>query len=329
MSIETPSYGCRLAHLRSLALRMILLTAAPYFTTASEVVFQTGFEAEEGYQELDLWGQQEWVGFGGGGNGIVVDFFTDPGQQAYIGFSPPGDDSLFLNLWRPLNIDPVALNQPLVLFSVDMMILDSTNEQYDDFRWSVYNSDQERLFTLDFDNLSLEINYALDDGGFVFPTEYLFDPDVLYTLNIFMNFGRNLWTATINDVVVVNTKPITTLGLKLDLGDIDAVWAIRTPEAPGDNFLVFDNYQVTLLDRSSIPVRMRAEGFLPDGRFVTRGFGEPNSSYLIEVSPDLLEWFPLRIIDTPADDGGFDVVDDQAASFASGFYRALQLEPEP
>ena len=51
-----------------------------------------------------------------------------------------------------------------------MMIVDSTNAQSDDFRWAVYNSEVQRLVTLDFDNETRNINYALDDNIFL-PTD--------------------------------------------------------------------------------------------------------------------------------------------------------------
>src|ERR1043165_9327265 len=68
----------------------------PAGATVTTNVFFTRFEAAEGYvTTTNLVGQNGWLGFGSGGNGLVSDYsFTNQGQQAYIGyFAPgPGDD---------------------------------------------------------------------------------------------------------------------------------------------------------------------------------------------------------------------------------------------
>src|SRR5215831_1066118 len=110
----------------------VRLFTSPVFATMP-VVYQTGFERAQGYDtNLDLVGQNNWLGVGSGGNGVVPGFFPGRGQQAYIGFAPPnpGYDSLFV--YRPLN-----RNLSQAQFSVDMSVVDSSNNQYDDFYWSV------------------------------------------------------------------------------------------------------------------------------------------------------------------------------------------------
>ena len=71
-------------------------------------VYSTGFEIAEGYDpELQLVGQNNWVGFGSGGNGIITNFFEGYGQQAYIGFAPPAPKDEVLNVWRPIGLAPI------------------------------------------------------------------------------------------------------------------------------------------------------------------------------------------------------------------------------
>ena len=72
----------------------------------SAVLYETGFEANEGFNiEFDLAGQGNWMVEGTGGNGLVDEFFEGFGQQAYIGFVQPAQGSA-TSVWRPVNFTP-------------------------------------------------------------------------------------------------------------------------------------------------------------------------------------------------------------------------------
>jgi subtilisin family serine protease len=226
-----------------------LLPAAP-----SQVIYSTGFEASEGFSPLaPLSGQGGWLHDGSGGNGVVSDLFAGLGQQAFIGFFPPEffGDSLFV--WRPLNHTPNLGMAPVVRFSVRMMIVDSSNFAYDDFAWSVYNRQGQRLLTLTFDNSDLGIYYRLDGPSEYVWTEFYFSNEVRYDLSIVLDFQANRWSALIEGDLLVDNAPITTTGLALDLGDIDAVWVPQNDFFAGDNFMLFDNYRV-LAEGTQAPV---------------------------------------------------------------------------
>ena len=291
---------------------------------AQQTLYSTGFEHEEDYlPDLTLTGQNGWVGYGA--DGIVTNFFAGLGQQAYIGYlPPPGETNDFYSVFRPINFTPSGTNQ-MVRFSVLMQIVDSssTNGPWDDFRWSVYNTNGNRFFSLDFDNASLQVSYVLDDGKGFIPANTSFDTQGTYDLTMELNFSRNLWTATLNDVVIVNAKPITTIGSPLNLGDIDAVWAVRDPVRPGDNFMLFDNYRITVEASPSIPSRLEALGMSAAGSFQLRFYGEPGLVYRIETSSDFIAWDPLVTITAPAE-GVLDLQDSSASGSARKFYRARQ-----
>lgn len=292
---------------------------------AQTVVFETGFDAEEGYRnDADLTGQNGWQG--DGADGILVDFFEGLGQQAYIGFSvPPGDTNATFSVFRPVNFSPVAAGQALVKFSVRMQIVDSssTNGPFDDFRWSVYNTNATRLFSLDFDNDTWLISYLLDDGtGFV-STEKGFDTAGFYDLLIEMNFARNLWTARLNDELIVNAQPISAAGNPLHLGDISAVWVLRDPSFPGDNYLLFDNYRITAEAAPAIAPTLEFLGISSGGSYQARVYGEPGLVYRIEASNDLREWEPLLTFTAPSG-GSLDFEDPAASKFSRRFYRVRQ-----
>jgi hypothetical protein len=304
----------------------ILASAAASAAEGERVLFSTGFEPSEGYNpDLTLVDQNGWVGFNSGGNGLVTNFFEGLGQQAFIGFAPPKETNEFLSVYRPINLAPIKTNESLIKFSVLMQIADSssTNGPWDDFRWSVYNTNGARLFSVDFDNAALMISYALDDSAGFVPTNTKFDNLGYYQLGIAMNFARNLWTATLNDQVLVNAKPITTSGAALNLGDIDAVWSFHNPRAPGDNFMLFDNFTITAEATTSIPARLESLGVRGGKAYQLRLYGEPSLSYRIETSTDLQTWQPLLTLTAPAG-GILEFEDSLAATVPHRFFRAYQ-----
>lgn len=101
-----------------------------------------------------------------GGNGILSGFIPGQGQQAYIGFAPPDPGSDQLYVWRPINFNPLAAGLPVINFSVLMRIADSSNTNYDYFRWSTYNMQGDRLFSIEFDVYALVVNYQLNGTQF-------------------------------------------------------------------------------------------------------------------------------------------------------------------
>jgi len=326
---------CRPAH------SLLLLVVAGFilqFAGIAQVsnLYSTGFEFAEGFDsQFTLIGQDNWTGTDSSGNGIVTNFFVNGvggqpfgEQQAFVGFYPLTNTDGTLNVWRPLNFDAVASGLPVVTFSVTMSIYDSfavTNR--DCFRWSIYNTNNggARLFTLDFDNTTTRVNYELDDNQFVW-TGYTFDnaaeTNGQYDLAVTMNFADNLWSAWLNDVSIVDSKPITTKSSALNLGDIDAVWVNDMLGKPGDNFMVFDNYTVTA---QPYPFRLDTLGRLGNGTFLLRLNGEPSRQYAIEVSEDFASWSPLKT-NNAATDGTFDFADTTASNYNKSFYRARLVQ---
>ncbi len=305
--------------------------ATPASLPLPRILFETGFEPWEGYDlETDLSGQNNWVSEGTGGNGILEGPLQGfEGNVAYIGFTPPAATNEFLNVWRPINLKPVGKDLPIIQFNVVFQIFDSTTNAafFDDFRWSVYTSQGERLFTLDFSNEHREISYLLDDDKGFQKTGFGFRNDESYELVLLMNFHRKLWTARINDVVVVNGLPLTTKLASIDFGDVDAVWAINGGGTPGDNFMVFDDYQLTAQPVSSIPAMLEPMGVLSNDRFLLRVLGEPGLTYVLESSFDLNQWIPAGSGIAQSPGGYVDFQDPLDTSGRKKFFRAHALAP--
>jgi hypothetical protein len=286
------------------------------------VLYETEFEPSEGYSaDLDLAGQRGWLMDGTGGNGLLDGQFAGLGQQAYIGFAPPTDTNAFTTVWRPVDFDPAPANNPLVHFSVKFQVIPSTQGSQDDFRWSIYNQAADRLFSIDFESSTGDISYVLEDGNFV-STGFTIAFDGLYDLDVWMDFKRNLWSAYLNDFLLVNSLPLTKNNAPLTFGDADAVWFVRGSPA-GDNFMAFDNYRVTAEALSSIPAYIESTGVDESGFFTFRAYGEKGLKYAVEVTQDFVNWFSLG--EYVNAEGSFAFEDNTSKGFSRGFYRLREV----
>ncbi len=305
----------------------ILLCLIGTLAAAAErsILFTTGFEADSGYDTgFELGGQNGWESEGSGGHGILDDGFGTGGQQAYVGFFPPLDTSeTFTTVWQPIGYDPVAQNTPIVIMTTDFLVRDSTEGGRDDFRWTVYNQDVQFLFTLALDNSTLGVCYALNDGNEIQPTTWSFENEVIYSLTIVMDFENNLWSAYLNATEVVTDQPISTNATKRTLGDIGAGWLVLDADNPGNNFMLFDNFTITAMERPSAAPQVTLLSRNGNESQI-RVQGTPGLTYSLEYSGDLNGWTSLGSWLTPT--GILDVTD--TVSDGIMFYRAREA-PEP
>jgi hypothetical protein len=288
------------------------------------VLYATGFEPAGGFDiRYTLVGQGGWTGTEFNGNGLVTNYFSGQGQQAYVGLFPIEATNGVLSTWVPIGFNPVAAGKPRVRFSVWMALVDSTTAVHDSFRWSVYDNSPsaERLFALDFDLADQSISAVLSDGTFK-PTGLSFSPGGLYELIVDMDFARNRWSATLEGTEILPEQPISTGTSTPTLGDIDAVWLYRAPGPHGDNYMVFDNYTVTAAAAPAAACALESARWL-NGVFLCRLQGEPGRNYAMETSTNLLAWSVVRT-NTASVDGSADFVDPSAAPGAR-FYRARSV----
>jgi hypothetical protein len=301
-------FGCIAAIIFNLAPLLVVTTG-----TSAVDLYQTSFERNEaaGYNtNLDLVGQNGWLGVGSGGNGLVADFLIGKGQQAYVGYTPPLAGDSLLEVYQPINKTVADAR-----FSVSMSVFDSSNTNWDDFYWTVFNQQGNQLFTIDFDNYELKIYYWLEAATNRTWSGLYFTNGVEYQLRIDMNFASNRWNAVFNQALLATNQPLTTAHSPLNLGDVDAGWGIFYTKFPGDNFMVFDDYQVT----ATIPQpELKLFGLLK-GAATLRLSGPPDMVFAIEASTNLSSWVPIKT--NVSTSGYFDFVDNGAAGTASRFYR--------
>ena len=294
---------------------------------APVIVYRTEFEFAEGYRtNADLAGQNNWIAAGSGGNGILTNALPGQGQQAYVGFSPPTGTNEYVALFRPLDFTPLESGLPIVRFTVLMNVVDSTVGGRDSFRWSVYTTNATRLFTLDFDNATLAICYQLEAGTNFINTGSSFGNNATYRLEVVLNFVRNRWSAFLENTEIVTLQPITTQNTPLTLGDIDAVYFVHNPAAPGNNHLIFDDYTVAAEAIANVDPLLQPVSYGADGQFTFRAFVEPLVRHTIETSDDLWQWRFLANYTSP--DATFDFRDTTAQpGDRSRFYRIRSPNP--
>ena len=299
----------------------------------SRILFETGFEAFEGYalsRDLvgpDGRGQNGWTAVGYGGNGLLAESLEGfEGQYAYVGYQPPSDAGLFFNLFRPVRFAPSGGNPPVVVFQVTLGIWDApvTNGAHDDFRWSVYTPDDHRLLTLDFHGAGEEIDFALDDNLGFRSTGFGFEYGQVYRLELVMSLGRNRWSAWINGTPVVWEQPVSTVpGKRLELGSIDAVWAANRAGTWDDNYMLFDDYRILAVPGASMPAQLELAGPTADGTARLRIWGEPGVDYRIQSSTDLVNWTERGVVRASAPDGLAEFQDPEVTATKS--YRAVSV----
>ena len=299
---------------------------ATYALGQERTVYYTGFESEQDFDmEFTLIDQGGWQGEGTGGNGLVENNFDGMSQQAYIGYWPPEEATeTFTSLWWP--VEGIEPEETKVTVTVLMMIIDSTNGQRDDFRWTLYNDNVQRLVTLDFDNGTRNINYSLDDDIFL-PTGYSFEHEALYDLKFVMDFAANTWTVSVGDEVLLSAKKLTATGARLAFGDLGPNWIYRKPENTGNNYMVFDDYRITVETSDpapKAPPTLAWTGWTNDGRAMLQLGGDATTDYTVEVSDDLKTWTPLQT--AKPGDTWKEVADADAPDHKQRFYRARTVD---
>jgi hypothetical protein len=102
----------------------------------------------------------------------------------------------------------------------------------------------------------------------------------------------------------------------MNLGDIDGAWAIYDQNAPGDNYMVFDDYRVS----ASVPAPQLTLLGITNGSPNLRVTGFADNHFAVEASADIMTWSALQTNVTTG--GTFSYVDESAAGLPLRFYRA-------
>jgi len=205
---------------------------------------------------------------------------------------------------RPVNLDPVALNQEVATFSVVFGIKDSTTTtKRDNFEFLIYNQANALLGGIQFDNTTLDSStlkprrliYRLSWNGTAFQyvlTGYSFLPETLETLQIRINYRTNRWTASLSDVPVFQDLSFYTGTAAKNLGSVMVKMAVANTDPltgnirPGDNYMLFDDYRVRTDAVSTTATFTKSTG----GAARIAWNEEAGYTYQVQYSNDLKTW---------------------------------------
>lgn len=200
------------------------------------------------------------------------------GNAAFMGGNNQqmsGTSSKFVYVRRPVNVDPVALNQEVATFSVlfgikdssssSLNLLQSSNYRRDSFEFLIFNSSLQQLGGIQFDNSTLDTTSSTPGGTSrrliwrlawngtawqYYSTGYTFVHDAVEVLQIRINFRTNRWTATLGGVPIFQDTAFysgsnaKTFGSMLVQMKVSNTYPATTNIYPGDNYLLFDDYMV-------------------------------------------------------------------------------------
>ena len=143
-----------------------------------------------------------------------------------------------------------------------------------------------------------------------------------------MNFASNLWSATLNNYLIVNSQPISKRDETLDLGDIDAVWIMGWEnETFGENYLLFDNYRVAADIVRPLPCAVELLEITGDRQARLSITGQRGLDYVVDASANLVDWTAITTNTVPDEAGSFEILDADAAAESPRFYRARAVWP--
>lgn len=319
-------------------LASIVLSLGAGGAFAATTNYFTGFESAEGYtsgagisnQPSIVPVNQRWVAVavatnqaeisaGTNGNGILAGGLAGSGQAAYVGRTPlPAGYNTYVDVYRPLAIDPIAFGQPKVTFTTRVKLVDSTNGHWDNFSWNFYNSANSNLFKIEFDNDYYEINHYDSTNGYAFLGYY--SAGVEYTLTVTMNFLSNLCNVSLDGVVLTNNMPLALKSTLLDLSAVSAIWSPLDRANPGNNYMLFDNYQIVSAPLTPQPPQLKV--LTPGGNSAAslRLTGEDGVRFAVDGSTNLISWFAVAT--NTVSGGTANYTDPTATNKAARYYRA-------
>ncbi len=256
----------------------------------AQSLYQTDFSNFTAGED-QLVGTDGWMGsnIGEGVHGIDSEAIVGLGHSAFLGFNPPSTD--LVSVYRPIDQSLLSSGSGSVIeFNVVMGISDSFNGQYDRFYFSLYDPLNNYLAALVFDNTNEGFGIWVSDGVDQVYTDEEFLTDVLYDLTIVAKFSENSWSAYLDDIPLFVDRPLTAVTGTPEFGDVAVEWEITDPNNPGDNWLLFDDWEISLLPAStpSLPV---IQTFTHDGENVAFTWpGNAGDTYQVEYSSDLQQW---------------------------------------
>ncbi|MEM7385644.1 MAG: hypothetical protein AAF514_11930 [Verrucomicrobiota bacterium] len=286
---STSSNSLTARRILPLVLATMVLASGPDRVEGNTTLFESSFDSfQVGANALIE--RDEWKGTpaGQGAHG------TDPpgsggiGASGYIGRLRPQPNIGFVSIRKPLNYDPVNGDQQageIIEFFSLVGIADSTNGSRDNFYISIYDTDTRLLGAINFDNTASQFGIYRYDGETYHPSPVRFVRGQIQELFIRINFTTGRWSAELNNLPIFRDAPLDLTGKERTLGSLAAEWEITSPDSPGNNWLLFDEWKV-VADTPNFKPRVT---FSVD-RLQFEWESEAGYIYDVESSPDLATW---------------------------------------
>ena len=175
-------------------------------------------------------------------------------KTATLGFAQPTSRFTFIAL--DLEYDHIASDKPVVEIDTLIGIEDSTNDRRDDFYFSIYNADGDRLASIRFDNESPDTPnsqfgiWRVSDTN-QFDTLFDFTLGELFNLVATVDLEENVWSASIDEIPIFENAQFSNTNTPLDFGFLAFEWELASlaPYNYGDNFLLVADLSIQSVDK--------------------------------------------------------------------------------
>ncbi|MGK0184521.1 MAG: hypothetical protein ACI9R3_000293 [Verrucomicrobiales bacterium] len=309
----------KLLHLSGCCLTLAIATAAP---CAAAVLYTTSFDDfEVGADQLAQVGGWRASGRGQGLHGIDKDAIPGLGKSGFLGRSSPAADTSFVSVWRPLNYSPLAQEMPIIEFFAIVGVADSTNGARDNFYITLYDSGNQLLGAINFDNTNERYGIWRYDGQNYHRASGAFFRGKVHELYLRINFATGKWSAELDNLPLFRDAPIDFTGKTRTLGSFAAEWEISDAANPGNNWFLFDEWTIEGSPLPGLTAAFRAE---PDFLNVRWNSAETGYAYRVQNSANLADWETIETI-TPIQRGESRL--QIQPSERSGFYRVKRFIP--
>lgn len=225
------------------------------------VYYETDFEAANvGGNALQ--GFEAWLVTDTLANGVIENAIPGSGKGAYIGWDISPDRGSAL-VTRPFASLYPHSGRPVYTVGLDFGIMDSGNGSRDIFFVDVTGPGGQYLASVLFDNESKAILTRSAATESYASTGYVFNPGVPGRLEFHLDLIADTWSATIGEAVLVDGAPLIGESDREPMPTrLSLYWSLRDQEAPGDNYLIFDNVKIAA---DSGPYPFIQEGPLSQG----------------------------------------------------------------
>jgi hypothetical protein len=234
-----------------------------------------------------------------------------------------------VTLWRSVNRDPLASDR-LIHFSTEMAIIDSDNEAYDSFYFSIFNQEDDLLASVVFDNSADAFGVWRYDSNAFHDLSQGYDHATRYQLSLTIDYTANQWSGWLDDLSLFENVPFTESEEVRNLGDVAVEWELSDVDNPGTNWVYFDDWTLRESDRVQAPPQEDALWLpeivrLPNGRIRLAWEAAAGETFVVERSADLMEWEVAgRNAEVRSDDAGWARFVDRSSGGASALYYRIR-----